>query len=269
MGLVLSAKLRAGRIMWTGCQMSSSTPRGSIALRYVEGTRAFLTQMRAYPTLLAMAIALAPTATAQIPALYQRNVQRLMEQRTSLAALHPNDSLARTHVIDSARNVLFDVLVDKLLPAWYGTPWDFNGMTRVPGEGSIACGYFVNTVLLDAGFKLPRIRWSQLAAEPVILKLAPKAKRFRDKSVAEVEMWLGQEGNGLYTVGLDNHVGFITRRYGVSRFVHSNYYHREIGVMAEPLDGDNPFAHSRYRIIGKLLDDKMMEAWLQGTSLEH
>ena len=224
--------------------------------------------MHPRPTLVATAMAFAPAATAQIPALYQRNVQLLIEQRTSLAALPAIDSVARMHLIDSARTILFDALVDKLLPAWYGTPWDFNGMTRAPGEGTIACGYFVNTVLLDAGFNLPRIRWSQSAAEPVMLKLSPDAKRFRNRSVPEVEAWLGQQGDGLYKVGLDNHVGFITRRNGISRFVHSNYYHREIGVMAEPLEGDNPFAHSRYRIIGKLLDDKMMEAWLEGTSLE-
>jgi hypothetical protein len=206
--------------------------------------------------------------SAQIPALYQRNIRALGEQREEFAARHFADGTDRTQLLDSARTVLFDALVGKLLPAWYGTPWDFNGTTRVPGEGTIACGYFVNTVLLDAGFNLPRIRWSQLAAEPVILKLAPKAKRFRDKPVADVEEWLLEQGDGLYTVGLDNHVGFITRQGGTSYFVHSNYYHRDIDVMAEPLDGDNPFARSRYRIIGKLLDDHMMEAWLQGTSLD-
>ena len=206
---------------------------------------------------------------AQIPATYQRNIRRLDEQRTALAQKLAADTTARKHLLDSARTILFDALTEKLLPAWSGTPWDFNGMTRVPGQGTIACGYFVNTVLLDAGFDLPRIRWSQLAAEPVILKLAPKAKRFRDKPVTAVEAWLTEQGDGLYTVGLDNHVGFITRRNGTSRFVHSNYYHREIGVMAEPLNGENPFAHSRYRVIGKLLDDQMMEAWLKGTSLDH
>ena len=205
---------------------------------------------------------------AQTPATYQRDIRRLDAQRTALAQKLVADSAARNHVLDSARTILRDALANKLLPSWYGTPWDFNGMTRIPGQGTLACGYFVNTVLLDAGFVLPRIRWSQLAAEPVILKLAPKAKRFRDKSVGDVEKWLGEQGDGLYTVGLDNHVGFITRRNGTSRFGHSNYYHRDIGVMAEPLDGDNPFTHSRYRIIGKLLDDQMMEAWLQGTSLD-
>lgn len=141
-------------------------------------------------------------------------------------------------------------------------------MTRVPGKGSIACGYFVNTVLQDAGFNIPRILWSQLAAERMILKVAPHVRRFRDVSVVTVEQWLAEQGDGLYAVGLDSHVGFVTRRKGINRFVHSNYYQRDIGVMAEPLSGHNPFAHSRYRVIGKLLDDAMMRAWLQGTSLE-
>ncbi len=249
-------------------QENRSTCRGSIPLRYVDTERAFKAPMR--NTLIAFTgIGLSiPFTEAQIPALYRRNVAQLAEQRAILAALPANDSTARKERIDRARDILFTAIMDKLMPAWYGTPWDFNGTTRTPGEGHIACGYFVNTVLLDAGFNLPRIRWSQSAAEPVMMKLAPQAKRFRDRPVAEVEAWLAEQGDGLYKAGLDNHVGFITRRNGITRFVHSNYYHREIGVMAEPLDGDNPFAHSRYRIIGKLLDDKMMEAWLRGTSLD-
>ena len=199
---------------------------------------------------------------------YQRTVERLNARRLVLASAWRSDSAARALLLDSARTILFNAITEKLLPCWYGTPWDFNGMTRVPGQGTIACGYFVNTVLQDAGFVLPRIRWSQSAAEPLTLKLAPDAERFRDRTVSEVEAWLARQGDGLYKVGLDNHVGFITRRNGKSLFVHSNYYHREIGVMAEPLDGDNPFAHSRYRIIGKLLNDRMMESWLQGTSLD-
>jgi hypothetical protein len=33
--------------------------------------------------------------------------------------------------------------------------------------------------------------------------------------------------------------------------------------MAEPLKGNNPLADSRYRYIGKLLDDAMLGHWLQ------
>jgi hypothetical protein len=168
--------------------------------------------------------------------------------------------------LDSTRTIVEDALINRFLPAWYGTPWDFNGTTRTPGQGVIACGYFITTVLRDAGFLIPRVKWAQLAAEPMILKIAPQAERFRNADVPTVEQWLLTQGDGIYAVGLDNHVGFITVQGATVRFVHSNYYQREIGVMADPLKGNNPFAHSRYRVIGKLLDDAMMIKWLQGTS---
>lgn len=170
-------------------------------------------------------------------------------------------------MIDSAWSYLFDRITLDMIPMWYGTPWDFNGITRVPRQGKIACGYFVNTVLQDAGFRLPRIKWSQQGAEAITVKLSSRIKRFRDRPVADVETYLRAQGDGLYKVGLDNHVGFIVVRNGVTRFVHSNYYQRDIGVMSEPLDGNNPLAHSRYRIIGTLLGDELMVAWITGMDL--
>lgn len=177
------------------------------------------------------------------------------------------DSLGKARVIESARSYLFDRITLDILPAWHGTKWDFNGTTRTPKQGAIACGYFVNTVLQDAGFRLPRIKWSQMAAEPITVKTSHALKRFRDRPVSEVEAWLKAQGDGLYKVGLDNHVGFIVVRDGQVRFVHSNYYQRDVGVMSEPLDGNNPLADSRYRIVGKLLGDALMKAWILGDDL--
>jgi hypothetical protein len=176
------------------------------------------------------------------------------------------DSAQHNMIIREARACVLRSLTNELLPEWYGTPWDFNGTTRLPGQGMIACGYFVTTVLRDAGFHIPRIRWAQLAAEPMIRRIAPKAKRFHETEVSTVEAWLRAQGDGLYVIGLDNHVGFITVQQGKAQFVHSNYYQREIGVMSEPLQGKNPFAHSHYRVIGKLLDDAMITKWIQGAS---
>ncbi|WMJ72126.1 hypothetical protein RCC89_02925 [Cytophagaceae bacterium ABcell3] len=55
---------------------------------------------------------------------------------------------------DSVGRVFSDYLVNKLIPYWYGTKWDFEGHTDVPGKGEIACGYFVSTTLnLDYGLE--------------------------------------------------------------------------------------------------------------------
>jgi hypothetical protein len=200
---------------------------------------------------------------------YSATKQGMEERRLAFQRSYLNaDSVGQRIILDSAKAYLFDRITQDLLPAWYGTPWDFNGITRVPGQGKIACGYFVNTVLLDAGFRLPRIKWSQEAAEPITLKLAGTVKRYRDRPVSELETWLRSRGDGLYKVGLDNHVGFIVVRSGQARFVHSSYYHPEVGVMSEPLEGNNPLANSHYRIVGSLLDDPMMIKWIQGTDLD-
>jgi hypothetical protein len=217
-----------------------------------------------HPAILFLATSFLPPPT-DYPALKLR----IEEKRLAFAAEYDAaDSTTKRSIIESARTYLFDRITMDILPAWYGTPWDFNGTTRVPGKGTIACGYFVNTVLQDAGFRLPRIKWSQMAAEPITIKLSHKIKRFRDRPVSEVIIYIQGQGDGLYKVGLDNHVGFIVCLNGVVTFVHSNYYQRDIGVMSEPLDGQNPLANSRYRIVGSILGDAMVVAWIEGKDLE-
>lgn len=202
------------------------------------------------------------------PITYPALKQRIEADRLAFAAQYAYaDSANRIALVDSARAYLFDRITLDILPAWHGTPWDFNGTTRTPGTGTIACGYFVNTVLQDAGFKLPRIKWSQMAAEPITVKLCHRIKRFSDRPVSDVITYIQTQGDGLYKVGLDNHVGFIVSRNGIIRFVHSNYYQREVGVMSEPLDGNNPLAHSRYRVVGTLLGDALVIAWITGQDL--
>lgn len=74
--------------------------------------------------------------------------------------------------------VISRIITDSLMPCWYGTPWDFNGCTADPGKGSIACGYFVTTVLRDAGLQLNRIRLAQSPSGIIIHKLCTNIKLF-------------------------------------------------------------------------------------------
>jgi hypothetical protein len=208
-----------------------------------------------------------PRPLAAPDAAYAELLRELATRRGGYAAQYRAATTdEQPRILAAARVDLGDRLIHGLLPAWYGTPWDFNGSTRTPGHGTIACGYFVTTVMVDAGFRIPRIRWAQLASEPMILKFDPHAWRSSNASVHAIRPWLQAKGDGLYVVGLDNHVGFISVRGTDIQCIHSNYYHREIGVMAEPLEGNNPFAHSHYRVIGKLFDETMMIKWLEGSS---
>ena len=58
----------------------------------------------------------------------------------------------RPDVVARARADVHSLIIDEIFSAWIGTRWDFDGTSQTPREGRIACGYFVSTVLRDAGF---------------------------------------------------------------------------------------------------------------------
>lgn len=178
------------------------------------------------------------------------------------------DSTQKKIIIRQARSYLTKTMSSKVFPYWYGTQWDFNGTTRIPRKGKIACGYFVTNILTDVGFNIPRVKWAQSASEVFIKKLAPNhLKRFSSKPIAKVATYLLQSGTGLYLVGLDNHTGFITVMDQKVRFVHADYYEPEKGVVSEELDSHSPINHSKYRVIGKLFSDEMIISWIEKKSI--
>jgi hypothetical protein len=172
-------------------------------------------------------------------------------------------SYARSAVIDTARDFVLRMLTKEIFPAWYGTGWDYNGTTTEPRKGQIACGYFVTTTLEDAGFILPRVRWAQMASEPMIKEMTEDVRRYSRTAIATVETEVQARGPGLYIVGMDDHVGFIVNDGQEVTFVHS----QPGGVTCEKLCANNRCARSRYRVIGKVLTDEMMTNWLRGSSL--
>lgn len=190
---------------------------------------------------------------------YATLVQEIQAKRNELKSLYiKSDS---TLII--ARDYLNRTVSKEIFLYWYGTKWDFNGTTRIPKKGNIACGYFVTNILTDLGFNIPRIKWAQSASETFIKKLAPNnIKRFLNKPISEIKEYLLKTGEGVYLVGLDIHVGFIIVDGDNINFIHSNYYHPEIGVMSENIDSKNPLRDSNYRIIGKLMTDEMIINWL-------
>jgi hypothetical protein len=200
---------------------------------------------------------------------YPQLIEEIHTKRDEFALKYLNaDSVQKNTIIEQARSYVFKTLSAKVFPKWYETQWDFNGTTRTPREGSIACGYFVTNILTDVGFDIPRVKWAQSASEVFIRKLAPNhLQRFTNKPIEVIENYLLESGAGLYLVGLDNHTGFITVIDQNVRFVHADYYEPEIGVVSEALDSHSPIKHSKYRVIGKLLSDEMMLAWIQKKPL--
>lgn len=207
--------------------------------------------------------------TAQARSNYRSALEKLERQRIELgqryrSAAASDDGATGQATIAAARSLILTALIEDIFPAWYGTPWDFNGVSQTPGEGRIACGYFVTTTLRDAGFVVPRIKLAQQPSQTIINSLTGRESISisAGKPIADIIADLRQSGSGLYIVGLDTHVGFVIHDGKHLGFVHASYYGPYRAVVAEACDSKNPLADSNYRVVGRILDDNMLVRWL-------
>jgi hypothetical protein len=197
---------------------------------------------------------------------YTEVLRNIEEKRQGLATRYrqAHSELQRTEAVEEAREVLFNVIRDDLLPQWFGTSWDFNGTTETPRQGKIACGYFVTTILRDAGFKVQRARLAQQASELIIKSLTNEAhiKRFSNASINDSVEAIQEWGQGFYLVGLDIHTGFIINDAKGVSFVHSSYLKPRV-VLKETARESPILSSSNYRVLGKLsADDGLVVKWL-------
>lgn len=172
-------------------------------------------------------------------------------------------------MIELAREEMLSGIFGGLMPHWYGTAWDFNGTTETPGDGEIACGYFVSTILRDAGFAVERYRLAQQASQKIIRSLtdADHMVSFHGGEYADFVNGMQRLGEGLYIIGLDRHVGFIVQIDGEAFFVHSDGGANRC-VVKEPIEDAVVLQRSRYRIVGRIsADDALIGRWLSGEEI--
>ncbi len=184
--------------------------------------------------------------------------------RRSLASRLDAD---RRGTLTRARALLISTLRDELLPAWNGTPWAMNGVSQVPQQGRIACGYFVSTTLLHAGFRVERAKLGQQASELITRSLVTEEPIWHssDQPIDAFVASLRRGGDGIYLVGLDNHVGFVIVDGEDTWFHHAGP--GDAGVRREPARTASFLSTSRYREAAKLFDDALIEKWLRGTPI--
>ena len=202
---------------------------------------------------------------------YKELVARLEAERVALASRYRQtaSSVQKADVLAQARTLLSRSIYTEIFPSWYGTAWDFNGTTEVPQQGKIACGYFVTTVLRDAGWRVQRARLAQQASEKIILSLTTDAyvKRFRRVAIGDFVNAVKQWGPGIYVVGLDIHTGFIVNTGDEVYFIHSSYA-EPYTVVRERAAESKILAASKYRVLGKITaDDLFIEKWLLTTEI--
>ena len=152
-----------------------------------------------------------------------------------------------------------------LYDKWHGTPWDFNGSTTIPGKGSIACGYFVTTILRDMDCDINRIKLAvcpslqmmkSLSPHPIINNLSYlDLKSFND--------YFKKHGKGVYIIGLDFHTGIIVNDGLETWFLHSNFIRRQ-GVIKEPILNSSALQSSKTKWVTSLTNnDEFLQKWLE------
>ncbi len=199
---------------------------------------------------------------------YEESITDLRAQRAGLAerwtdATRPE---ARATVLADARTAVQRAILDDVFPAWLGTDWAFYGATEKPGEGSIACGYFVSTVLRDAGFKVARVDLAQQASSKIVRTFATKGETvwFRRRPALEVVKHVKDQGEGIYIVGLDHHVGFLVYDGEEVEMCHSSVLWPGT-VVCEPAARAEAM-QSLVHVVGPVLTDDVLRRWLQGKA---
>lgn len=149
--------------------------------------------------------------------------------------------------------------------AWEGTPWAFYGTSTLPREGSIACGYYVTTVLEQAGFRIERVLLAQQASAHLVATMVRGTQvawlRLADGAQAPREI-RRRFGDGLLIVGLDAHVGFLRVDGQRAAFCHSSWL-SPVAVTCEDAGASAAFASKLY-VVGDTLNDAALDDWLFG-----
>lgn len=205
------------------------------------------------------------------PKTYAVLVSELARWRKDLAARHKQARTAadRSAVEQDAR-VMLEHVLPQMMRCWLGTPWDFNGTAAKPGGGRIACGYFVSTVLLDAGFQVDRYQLAQQPSGNILRSFLEKERcvlsvgKPYDTFAADFE----KSEPGIYLVGLDTHVAFLIADGSGFRMLHSSGS-RPWCVVDEDREQAHVLQRSNWRMLGNLTaDPTVLRRWLKSEKIK-
>lgn len=191
--------------------------------------------------------------------------------RKDLARRHAKAGTAaeKNAVLDETRAFL-ETLLPAMMDCWQGTPWDFHGTAEGPGQGKIACGYFVATVLRDAGFQVDRYKLAQQPSQNILRSFLPRAA-MEVKVGIPYETWAAEMRSaepGIRIVGLDSHVAFLITGEDGFRFVHSSGSKPWCVVNEGEMDAE-VLRRSNYRVQGLLSSDRdLLRGWLAGKKIK-
>jgi len=194
---------------------------------------------------------------------YNQHLAVILSEKGLLKASYiGGDSTKQHKTVSTAKDCIYTQLIDNIFPAWYGTEWDYNGYSSVPQKGIIACGYFVSTTLKHLGFNLNRYKLAQQYSSGIVKSLCNNIQYVRKNDTKKLFAYINSKPNQLYVVGLDNHVGFISKETNGIYFIHSSYLN-PVAVVKEKAQTAEALIHSNLFVLGHFSENKeVIKAWL-------
>lgn len=162
------------------------------------------------------------------------------------------DSLKAAKSDSMMSQIFYKSMTDSIFPDWMGTKWDFNGISNTPGQGMIACGYFVSTTMKHIGFNLNRYKVAQQAASTIINILCDSVKTVVLEATI-INNLKARGDNRLYVVGLDFHVGFLAVENGEVYFIHSDFINGK--VVKEKASESKAFSGTNAYVYGEITNN--------------
>ncbi len=212
---------------------------------------------------------------------YEQTLDRIEDARRELARQFAaaTGRAERDRIRTRARQYVVAAIRDRIFPAWMGTPWGLGksstSLRPHQQEMTVGCSYFVTSVLLNAGLRLDsRYRFAQAPALRIQRALAPARAdlhRFLSIPAAELDAGIAALGDGLYLIGLNNHIGFVTVTGDRVEIVHASYVAPRV-VKVEPVLESPVIENSReagYFVTPLFSDagDFLIDHWLAGDAV--
>lgn len=206
---------------------------------------------------------------SQKTATYNQRLAVILSEKGKLKASYVyGDSTKQHKALSSTKIFIYTQLIDRVFPKWYGMEWDYNGYSNVPQQGQIACGYFVSTTLKHIGFNLNRYKLAQQYSSGIVKSLCNNIQYVRSNDTEKLFSYINSKPNQLYVVGLDNHVGFISKEDGGIFFIHSSYLD-PVAVIKEKAATSEALIYSNLFVLGHFSEnDAAIQSWLLGSQIE-
>ncbi len=196
---------------------------------------------------------------------YEAVKNRVAAQRKQVAHQFYSKEIS----IDSLNSTFEQLLINQLIPYWYGTPWTFEGHTDHPDSSSVACGYFVSTTLKHIGINVNRYKMAQQASLNILKTVAMNENKitfYPRTATLETQLHTDLE-DGIYLVGLDYHVGYLLKNGEEIYFIHSTYLSPTM-VVIEEIEHSKAFYYSNeYFITSLSRNEVFLLKWISGAEL--